>query len=255
MIGPIDQSTTWLTDKTGACMLSPCCAVDMTLEEMKTLSDAYKLELRSRKREPTPAVQEKVRFVCVCVCMRARARSPIDPWGWRAGWIRSPSLSFVGGCTVRPPPLSPPTSQFCTNDTLQPDLTHVYAASNDPREHGPGGKGKVGTVYTLSEAEYKAYFPGPWTKPSRVPFETGGWICGCVVGCRVCVPAPSVRQPRSPFQPDQSPSSSIHRWPMAAYWCNQTTGLNATLGTKHLLIRPAAVEVIGHLQAFAAQGQ
>lgn len=58
----------------------------------------------------------------------------------------------------------------------QPDLSHVYAASNDPREHGPGGKGKPGTVYTLSEAEYKQYFPGPWTKPTRVPFETGGWV-------------------------------------------------------------------------------
>ena len=28
-------------------------------------------------------------------------------------------------------------------------------------------------------------------------------------------------------------------------------GLNATLVTRHLLIRPPAVEVIGHLQAFA----
>lgn len=27
----------------------------------------------------------------------------------------------------------------------------MYAASNDPREHGPGGKGKLGTVYTISE--------------------------------------------------------------------------------------------------------
>lgn len=126
----------------------------------------------------------------------------------------------------------------------------MYAASNDPRDHGPGGKGKVGTVYTLSEAEYRAYFPGPWTKPSRVPFETGGWVCGCGAGCCVCVRGPSVRQPRFPFQPHQSPSLSLYRW--THHGCfHQTTGLNATLGTKHLLIRPAAVEVIGHLQAFA----
>lgn len=36
---------------------------------------------------------------------------------------------------------------------------------------------------------------------------------------------------------------------------NAPLGLNATLGTRHLLIRPPAVEVIGHLQAFAAEGR
>lgn len=56
----------------------------------------------------------------------------------------------------------------------------MYAASNDPLEHGPNGKGKPGTVYTIAEAEYQAFFPGPWTKPARVPFETGACVVGCV---------------------------------------------------------------------------
>lgn len=41
----------------------------MTLEEMKTLSDAYKLEQRSRRKEQRKKAQEKVRWCLLCcVC-------------------------------------------------------------------------------------------------------------------------------------------------------------------------------------------
>ncbi len=103
--------------------------------------------------------------------------------------LRQPPSQLISTQLNHPvPPLSPP---FPT--TPQPDLRHVYAASNDPVEHGPGGKGKPGTVYTLSEAEYKAHFPGPWTKPSRVPFETGGWGEGLMMWWwdrRECIVSP-----------------------------------------------------------------
>lgn len=71
----------------------------MTLEEMKTLSDAYKLEQRSRKREPQPAVQEKVRFVCVCVCVLAS----IHGGGGLAGFA---PVSFLSWGFPLPPSLS-----------------------------------------------------------------------------------------------------------------------------------------------------
>jgi hypothetical protein len=65
----------------------------MTLEEMKTLSDAYKLEQRSRRKEQKQLVQEKVRSsVCHCHChCHCRLRIPrTETWGvcvWVWVWV------------------------------------------------------------------------------------------------------------------------------------------------------------------------
>ncbi|TFJ81880.1 hypothetical protein NSK_007127 [Nannochloropsis salina CCMP1776] len=55
-----------------------------------------------------------------------------------------------------------------TSERLDP--TMVYAPSDDPRHHVE--EGAMGKIYTLSEEEVKRYFPGPWRRPSRVPWLT-----------------------------------------------------------------------------------
>ena len=93
----------------------------MTLEEMKTLADAYELQKKEKASSSSSS--------------------------------SSDSSAAVAG---------------------KPDLSHVYAPSNDPRKHADGGAAAaVGKVYTLSEEEVGRYFPGPWSKPGRVPWEAG----------------------------------------------------------------------------------
>jgi len=66
------------------------------------------------------------------------------------------------------------TSSSSSSSSGKLDLSYVYAPSNDPRTHADaGGAAAVGKVYTLNEEEVGRFFPGPWSKPGRVPWEAG----------------------------------------------------------------------------------
>ena len=144
---------------------------------------------------------------------------------------------------------------------LQADYRYLYAASNDPAEHVKGAdKGcPLGTIYSIPDDEYQKVREAQassWTScsPYAVVAERGGWSPTC----------PWV------FDPD------LGQWPVPSRteYLSRRTGvlgrgqyfppvrrqsriplessLHQVVGKRFLMLRPPALHIIEHLQAFAS---